>query len=192
VIFISIPRFRFRHRSLISLAAVIGVTAASCFGQPMFFSVPSTPYDHQMMPISSTLLTSGHPSSGVISLGTINTWMTQLRSMPYRYSPRWKTPREVTAATAADCKGKAVVIYERLRAIGARHVRFVIGKHKPSDLRTHAWVEWTTTEGNYVLDPTFNRSVQRQAAFDSMYIPDYAYDGAHKYRAIDAPIITQN
>ena len=105
--------------------------------------------------------------------------------MPYQYSPQWKTPAQVNAELAADCKGKAILLYAIMRANGARHVRFVIGKHHIADQRTHAWLEWDTTWGTYLLDPTFNTSVERVGDYDPVrYIPHYAYDGAQKYRAI--------
>lgn len=105
--------------------------------------------------------------------------------MPYRYSSQWKTPAQVHSDHVADCKGKAVLLYAVMRANGARHIRFVIGKHHAADLRTHAWLEWETTSGTYLLDPTFNRAVERVSDYDSgRYIPHYAYSGAQKYRAI--------
>ena len=119
-----------------------------------------------------------------MSLTTLNQWMTSLRAIPYRYSPQWKTPEEVHSDAAADCKGKALWLYAILRANGANRVRFVIGKHHVADVRTHAWLEWDTTNGTYLLDPTFNRAVERAEERDpAMYLPHYAYNGPHKYRA---------
>jgi predicted transglutaminase-like cysteine proteinase len=107
-----------------------------------------------------------------------------LRAIPYHYSPQWKTPAQVNTDLAADCKGKAILLYAIMRANGARHVRFVIGKHHIADQRTHAWLEWDTTRGTYLLDPTFNTEVERVSNYDqARYIPHYAYNGARKYRA---------
>ena len=119
-----------------------------------------------------------------MSLTAINQWITNLRAIPYRYSLEWKTPEQVNSEEAADCKGKAIWLYAILRANGATHVRFVIGKHHAADLRTHAWLEWDTTNGTYLLDPTFNRAVERAGERDpATYLPHYAYDGPYKYRA---------
>jgi predicted transglutaminase-like cysteine proteinase len=110
--------------------------------------------------------------------------MNNLREIPYRFSRQWKTPAEVNSAMVADCKGKAVMLYAKMRANGATHVRFVIGKHHVADLKTHAWLEWDTTNGTYLLDPTFNWTVARAEEHDpATYIPFYAYDGPRKYRA---------
>ena len=43
----------------------------------------------------------------------------------------WKTPNEIAHAPTADCKGKAVALYQRMRENGARNLRLVIGKRTP-------------------------------------------------------------
>ena len=119
---------------------------------------------------------------GLNSLTLVNHWMSDLRAMPYRYSKKWRTPAEVRSTHVADCKGKAVALYQLMRVNGARNVRLIIGKHRSDDLKTHAWVEWETQYGVYLLDPTFNWTAIRPEERDpGMYIPFYAYDGLHKY-----------
>jgi predicted transglutaminase-like cysteine proteinase len=141
-----------------------------------------------MSPISPVLNSPAGPAAGRTSLTILNQWMTSLRAIPYRYSLQWKTPTQVDSDVAADCKGKAILLYAILRANGATHVRFVIGKHHAADMRTHAWLEWDTTRGTYLLDPTFNSAVQRVEEHDpAMYLPHYAYNGARKYRASYLP-----
>lgn len=181
----SISRSSFRLPGFVPLlAACLGLNAASCLAQPLFFTVASTPYDRQMSPISPVLNSPAGPLARQTSLATINQWMTGLRAIPYRYSYQWKTPAQVNSDVAADCKGKAILLYAILRANGATHVRFVIGKHHAADLRTHAWLEWDTTHGTLLLDPTFNSAVQRVEEHDpAMYVPHFAYNGAQKYRA---------
>ena len=178
-------RFSFRLSVYVSLlVACYGLNASSCLAQSNFFAVASTPYDRQMSPISPVLNSPAGPLAGRTSLASINQWMTSLRSIPYRYSLHWKTPTQVNSDVTADCKGKAILLYAILRARGATHVRFVIGKHHAADVRTHAWLEWDTTRGSFLLDPTFNRVVKRAEERDpAMYIPHYAYNGARKYRA---------
>jgi predicted transglutaminase-like cysteine proteinase len=137
-----------------------------------------------MTPISRVLNSSAGTLAHRTSLATINEWVANLRAIPYRYSSQWKTPAQVQSDLAADCKGKAILLYAIMRANGATHVRFVIGKHYVADQRTHAWLEWDTTSGTYLLDPTFNRTIERVSDYDpSSYIPHYAYNGARKYRA---------
>jgi hypothetical protein len=170
------------------LTACLGLGAASGLAQPLFFPVASTPYDRQMSPISPVLNCPAGPPAGRTSLTTLNQWMTGLRAIPYRYSLQWKTPAQVNSDVAADCKGKAILLYAILRVNGATHVRFVIGKHHAADSRTHAWLEWDTTRGTYLLDPTFNSVVERVEEHDpAMYIPHFAYNGSRKYRASYSP-----
>lgn len=137
-----------------------------------------------MMPVSPVLNSSTSTLAGRASLAKINQWLMTLRAIPYRYSLQWKTPAQVSSDPAADCKGKAILLYAIMRANGARHIRFVIGKRHIADHRTHAWLEWETTKGTFLLDPTFNTSVERLSEYDpARYIPHYAYNGARKYRA---------
>jgi hypothetical protein len=166
--------------------ACLFLGATSCFAAPSFLTVASTPYDRQMTPVSPVLNSSTGSMAGRASLPKINHWLTALRAIPYRYSLQWKTPVEVSSDPAADCKGKAILLYAIMRANGARHIRFVIGKRHIADHRTHAWLEWETTKGTFLLDPTFNTSVERVSNYDpARYIPHYAYYGARKYRAAD-------
>ena len=137
-----------------------------------------------MTPVSPVLSSSAGPLAGRNSLAQVNHWVANLRAIPYQYSPQWKTPEQVRSDIAADCKGKAIWLYAIMRANGARHIRFVIGKRHVADQRTHAWLEWETTKGTFLLDPTFNRSMERVSDYDpARYIPHFAYDGAGKYRA---------
>jgi predicted transglutaminase-like cysteine proteinase len=175
----------FRTIGFVSLlAACLGLSVVPCSAQPFLLAVASTPYDRQMTPISPVLSSPAGRLSGRTSLTNINQWMNSLRAIPYKYSPQWKTPAQVNSDVVADCKGKAILLYAILRANGATHVRFVIGKHHVADLRTHAWLEWDTTSGTFLLDPTFNRAVARVTEDNpEMYIPHYAYNGPRKYRA---------
>lgn len=174
--------FRLLKYVLLRVACLLGAT--SCFAHPSFLTVASTPYDRQMTPVSRVLNSSTGTLAHRTSLARINQWLASLRAIPYQYSNQWKTPAQVSSDLAADCKGKAILLYAIMRANGARHVRFVIGKHHIADQRTHAWLEWDTTSGIYLLDPTFNRAVERVSDDDpARYIPHYAYNGVRKYRA---------
>jgi predicted transglutaminase-like cysteine proteinase len=189
MVLVSLSRFRFFRRGWwLPVACLAGMTISG-FAQPVFFAVKSTPYDRQMARVQPVLLAPPHDSVGRIQLAQLNRWMSSLRDMPYRYSKRWKTPAEVNSAKVADCKGKAVALYEKLRANGAHKVRVVIGKHRAEDLLTHAWVEWETKSGTYLLDPTFESNLAPVAQYPSTYIPFYAYEGAQKYRAATAMFV---
>jgi predicted transglutaminase-like cysteine proteinase len=144
-----------------------------------------------MTPIHA-VLTMGGRSSDETSIGLVNAWMTELRGIPYGFQKVWKTPAEVESGRPADCKGKAVALYQRMKSHGASDVRLVIGKRAPTSRQTHAWLEWQTAEGSYVLDPTFNYTVTRSEKIRrNCYVPLYAYAGSKKFRAATG-LIAQN
>jgi hypothetical protein len=183
--------FRFK-RCLPALTACAFLVSASCLAQPMFLTVASTPYDQQMATVWVFLNADTAPRPAQTSLSTLNDWMRRLRAMPYRYTNRWKTPAEVNSDKTGDCKGKAVALYEKLLVNGAHHLRLVIGKHRADDLRTHAWVEWETLQGTFLLDPTLNWTATKTDCQDkSTYIPLYAYENGHKYRALNSALIAR-
>jgi predicted transglutaminase-like cysteine proteinase len=123
----------------------------------------------------------------------VNRWIESLRSIPYSFSQQWRTPSEVEAATTADCKGKAVTLYEKMRRSGISNVRLVIGRRSPSSRSTHAWVEWAASDANYILDPTINWFAFRSDDIPSdSYIPFYAYSGSHKFCATPEVLVARN
>jgi hypothetical protein len=178
-------------KKTILLLALVSLVAAPCFADPLLLTVSSTPYDRQMTPIHD-VLTMSASSSDHTSIGLVNAWIGDLRDIPYGYSTAWKTPSEVESRHPADCKGKAVALYRKMKAHGATNLRLVIGKRAPTSRKTHAWLEWQTANGSYVLDPTFNYAATR---FESIrrnnYVPLYAYAGSKKFRAATT-LVAQN
>jgi len=189
MITISIAPYRFR-KTFVFLALVASVIAVSCFASSSFTTVTSTPYDHQMGRIRPVLCSKPASLHGTVSVSLVNHWIQDLRAIPYEFSMDWKTPAEVESGQVADCKGKAVALYDLMHLHGAGNVRLVIGKRSWTSRKTHAWLEWTTDSGTYVLDPTINWSAER--AERTSYIPLYAYSGSHKYRAAASTLIAAN
>jgi len=109
--------------------------------------------------------------------------MIELRAMPYRYSREWQTPSEVETARVGDCKGKALVLYDRMQSNGATNLRLVIGKRRDGDSLTHAWVEWQTSIGTLLLDPTFNWNAAIKLRNRRTYVAFYEYESGRKYQA---------
>jgi hypothetical protein len=165
-------------------ATVLCLSTASCFAASMLLSVNSTPYDHQMNRIRPVLASTSAGGGQGLSIGIVNHWMEDLRDIPYGYQMEWKTPEEVETRRPADCKGKAVALYQRMLVNGAKNVRLVIGKRAPTSRMTHAWLVWEANGGSYILDPTFNWMACRSEEIgDRSYVPLYAYAGSKKYRA---------
>ena len=109
-----------------------------------------------MARIRPVLTTPTHSSGSQVSVTIVNQWMADLRSIPYGFTALWKTPAEAQSGAPADCKAKAVALYEKMRENGATNVRLVIGKRTSTSRVTHAWLAWDTDNGSLVLDPTFN------------------------------------
>ena len=193
MILISIRPFALKKISAL-IATIACFSMASCFASSLFLSVDSTPYDRQMTRIRPILVSAkGTSASRPVSLSIVNHWMEDLRDIPYGYQMEWKTPSEVESREPADCKGKAVALYQRMQANGATNLRLVIGKRAPTSRMTHAWLVWETPSGSYVLDPTFNWMASRaETISDSSYVPLYAYAGTKKFRATAADLYAKN
>lgn len=191
MVFISIRPYAATKLFLV-LAALAVLSSITCFGQSVYLTVNTTPYDKQMTRIRPVLFAKAATKDN-LTLGVVNRWMEDLREIPYGFSPQWKTPSEVESGPAADCKGKAVALYQRMQAHGADHIRLVIGRRTSVSRRTHAWLEWTTDAGTYVLDPTINWAACRADRLGNRsYIPLYAYSGPRKYRAATAALYAKN
>lgn len=174
-----------------ALGLIILVCGSTSIGlaQSDYFEVASTPYDRQMERVQPTLFTPSVYSMYGPSLSAVNEWMIELRAMPYRYSREWKTPSEVEITRMADCKGKAVALYDWMQANGATNLRLVIGKRRATDSLTHAWLEWQTKIGTLLLDPTFNWNAAIKLRSRQTYIAFYGYEGGHKYQAGDSAFV---
>src|SRR5947209_13953056 len=183
MITISIRPYTLRKAGVVGLV-LFCLSCLSAFAQSNYITVKSTPYDRQMTRIRPVLTSSAAHKEETLSLGLINNWIGNLRSIPYGFSTEWKTPDEVRTGAYADCKGKAVALYNAMHARGAENVRLVIGKRQFTSRKTHAWLEWTTANGAYTLHPTIHWSAFRaERAGRSSYIPLYAYAGTQKFRA---------
>ena len=173
--------------------AIICLSTASCFASALFLSVQSTPYDRQMNRIRPILVSSPAEPDQQPSLGLVNHWMEDLREIPYGYHTEWRTPAEVRPGAPADCKGKAVALYDRMQAKGAKNLRLVIGRRAPTSTTTHTWLIWETSNGVYLLDPTFNwMACRSEQASEKSYVPFYAFAGTKKFRAASATLFANN
>ncbi len=180
---ISIRPYTFRKLGLVGLT-LFCLSCLSAFAQSGYITVSSTPYDRQMTRIRPVLTSAVEHKDKSLSLGLVNNWIGNLRAIPYGFSMDWKTPEEVQLGAYADCKGKAVALYNTMHSSGADNVRLVIGKRLWTSRKTHAWLEWATGNGVYILDPTINWSALRaERTGRSSYIPLYAYAGGKKFRA---------
>ena len=180
---VSIRPYTLRKVAFVGLA-LFCLSCLSAFAQSTYITVNSTPYDRQMTRIRPILASAAGDKEQNLSLALVNHWIGDLRAIPYGFSMEWKTPDEVQTGAFADCKGKAVALYNAMHSRGVQNVRLVIGKRLPTSRKTHAWLEWNTAGGTYILDPTLNWAACRADRFGrSSYIPLYAYAGGQKFRA---------
>jgi hypothetical protein len=180
-------------RVFLLIAGFICLSAFPCFAHPLLLSVTTTPYDRQMTRIQPVLSSKTSSEKANLPMTLVNHWIQNLREIPYSFTPEWKTPAEVETASSADCKGKAVALYQKMQAYGARNIRLVIGRRTVTSRKTHAWLEWNTENGSYVLDPTINWAAFRADEIGTRnYLPLYAYTGGHKYRAVETGLLVRN
>ena len=171
-------------KRILFFLTLVFLSAHYCDADALFVSVKATPYDRQMSRIRSSLTRGRSGSGNGVSIVAVNHWMSQLRNVPYAYHRVWQTPPQVESGAPTDCKGKAVALYRRMKANGARNLRLVIGRRTMWSGTTHAWLEWNTGRGNFVLDPTFHTNAIPSRQFGShSYVPLYAYAGGRKFRA---------
>jgi len=179
-------------KTLLLTAALLSIAAPSLFADALLLTVDATPYDKQMARIRPFLTAPGRTSSNRVSLTIVNQWMGDLRSIPYGFTTMWKTPAEAQSGAPADCKAKAVALYEKMQANGATNVRLVIGKRTSRSRQTHAWLAWDTQNSSYVLDPTFNWAACPAVQVGKRnYQPLYEYAGKKKFRAAST-LVAQN
>jgi predicted transglutaminase-like cysteine proteinase len=179
-------------KTLLLTAVLLSIAGSSSLADALLFTVSATPYDNQMARIRPVLTAPGRASSNRVSLNIVNQWMGDLRSIPYGFTAMWKTPAEAQSGAPADCKAKAVALYEKMQANGATNVRLIIGKRTSSSRQTHAWLAWETQGDSYVLDPTFNWTACVAGRVGKRnYQPLYAYAGKKKFRAAST-LVAQN
>jgi hypothetical protein len=183
----------FSRKRVIGFVAFVFLvlSVVDCFANPILVSVNTTPYDRQMARIQPVLVSAPAQSTDrELPLPLINRWIGELRNIPYGFSMEWKTPAEVAREPVADCKGKAVALYQQMARHGARGLRLVIGRRAPTSRSTHTWVQWTTASATYILDPTINWTARTlDEVADNSYVPCYAYAGHQKYRAPAASVL---
>ncbi|MEO7932634.1 MAG: hypothetical protein ABIT76_05695 [Chthoniobacterales bacterium] len=169
-------------RSTASLLLVLVTMALSGVAKAQFQQVAATPYDRQMTPVR-LILEQRPQGQNEVSMNEVNSYMRDLRSIPYQYSTNWKTPQQVQTEFKADCKAKAIALYSILKKRGVDNLRLVIGMRTKTSKLTHAWLEMNYQGKLYLLDPTFDNKVR--ALNDgprSNYVQNYAYEGAKKFR----------
>jgi len=144
--------------------------------------VSQTPYDAYMGAFRS--VAERGPGQGLLTTATVE-GLTE-RAYDFRYDHieayRARSPEEVESSGRGDCKDKALWLYSKLAAAGARDMQLVVGKKDNQAQEFHAWLYLSFNGRTYLLDPTFSGSMTEVSEVGAdEYIPVYAYDNHGSY-----------
>jgi len=116
-----------------------------------------TPYDKYLGPVRAVYAKSGGDSPTV---DEVRAQLRTARRFRYFYNkaePYIPQAPEVTEARQqGDCKAKSVWLANKMLD---RSVRYVVGKAKPGDKMSHAWLLWSNGGEWLFLDPTMEYDV---------------------------------
>lgn len=146
------------------------------------YPVSSTPYD----PYLDTFREAAHRPVAARNLSSEEVGRLTEAAYDFRYDHaanyRPKTPQELEASGRGDCKDKAVWLFSKLAASGARDLHLVIGKKHLNADEFHAWLYLKMNGRTYLLDPTFSESAEPVSEFSAdEYIPVYSYTGDQSF-----------
>ena len=83
-------------------------------------------------------------------------------------------PPETTEAVGGVCIGVSLWLYDALHEHGFDNVRVAMGRRYEI---MHAWIEWDSENGEYIIDPSFN-FIARTGSKTHYYEPMYCiYNG---------------
>ena len=140
-----------------------------------------TPYDGYMGPVRQTYARLGSESP---SINDVRSEMRTANRFRYYFDPAQpytpQTPEVTEARQQGDCKAKSLWL---LKAMGARDVRYVMGKAKLSSRISHVWLLWSNGGKWMVLDPTFTAElIEADRIVGQKCIAKYSYSGRSAYR----------
>ena len=133
-------------------AASLALRAEVDTGQP----TSGSPYDRYLGVVRQTLGRSG----GSPTVDEVRSQLRTARRFRYYFNPAEpyvpQAPEVTESRQQGDCKAKAVWLASKMRD---RSVRYVIGKAKPGDRVSHAWLLWSSGGTWLFLDPTMESDV---------------------------------
>ena len=122
----------------------------------------------------------------------VNQWIGDLRSIPYGFTKEWKNPTETQSGSPADCKAKAVALYDRMQIHGATNLRLSSASApRPAVQRTPGWNGKHGTANMFWTPQLTGRHI-KAGMWAGAYIPLYAFEGTRKFRAAPATLMAQN
>ena len=138
--------------------------------------VRTTPYDPYLGVFRQ--IAARPASANAVTMDQVEEWTWKASKFDYSHDDdyHWKTPEQLDAAGAGDCKDKALWLYSKLHAAGAHDLTMVIGKKDAAATEYHAWLYLRLGGKTFLLDPTTDGRVWEVTDFgESEYIPVYGY-----------------
>jgi len=140
----------------------------------------ATPYDRYHGPVRQVLARSG---SGAPSIDEVRSQLRTARRFRYYFNkaePYIPQAPEVTEAKRqGDCKAKSLWLADKMRD---RNTRYVVGKAKPGDRLSHAWLLWANGGTWLFLDPTMESDVvYAERVAGRKLILQYSYTASSSY-----------
>jgi hypothetical protein len=139
-----------------------------------------TPYDRYHGPVRQVYARSGSAS---LSIDEVRAQLRTGRRYRYYFNaaePYVPQAPEVTESRQqGDCKAKALWLASKMLD---RNARYVVGKAKPGDKMSHAWLLWSNGGTWLFLDPTFEFDiVDAGRVAGRKLIMQYSFAGSTSY-----------
>ena len=155
-------------------------------GAPLYAQVDTgrptsgTPYDRYLSPVREVL---GRGGGSAASIDEVRSELRTARRFRYYfnaaepYTPQ--SPAVTESKQQGDCKAKSLWLASKM---SDRSVRYVIGKAKPGDRVSHAWLLWPNGGTWLFLDPTMESDVvYADRVTGRKLVPQYSYGGSSAY-----------
>ena len=138
-----------------------------------------TPYCRYIGSVRQVLGRSG----GAPSIDEVRSQLRTARRFRYYFNPAQpyvpQAPEVTESRREGDCKAKSLWLANKMNASG---VRYVIGKAKPGDRQSHAWLLWSNGGTWLFLDPTMESDVLNADRLTGRkLIIQYSYTGGGTY-----------
>lgn len=139
-----------------------------------------TPYDRYHGPVRQVYARSGSTSP---SIDEVRAQLRTARRFRYYFNAAEpyvpQTPEVTESRQQGDCKAKSLWLASKMND---RKARYVVGKSKPGDKVSHAWLLWSNGGTWLYLDPTLELDViYADRVVGRKLIVQYSFAGATSY-----------
>jgi hypothetical protein len=138
-----------------------------------------TPYDRYHGGVRQVLARGG----GAPSIDEVRAQLRTARRFRYYFNKAEpyvpQNPEVTEARRQGDCKAKSLWLADKMRD---RNTRYVVGKAKPGDRLSHAWLLWSNGGTWLFLDPTLEFDVvSADRVAGRKLIMQYSFSGSGSY-----------